>query len=78
MGYDLVQHLLISPHKVVVEGASDFTYLTVLSDFLEAHGRMDLDDRWSVVPVGGADLIPTFVALVGHNLDVTILIDSRR
>ena len=78
LGYDLVQHLLISPHNVVVEGTSDFTYLTVISDHLKEQGRIGLDERWSVVPVGGADLIPTFVALLGHHLDVTILVDSRK
>jgi hypothetical protein len=49
-----------------------------MSDFLEEQGRVFLDKRWSIVPVGGADLIPTFVALLGHHLDVTILIDARK
>src|SRR5205807_8524690 len=35
-------------------------------------------ERWSLVPVGGADLVPSFVALLGHHLEVTVLIDSRR
>jgi hypothetical protein len=62
----------------VVEGTSDFTYLTVISDHLVASGRPHLDPRWSIVPVGGADLIPTFVALLGVHLDMTVLIDSRK
>ena len=37
-----------------------------------------LDPRWSIVPVGGADAVPTFVALLGGHLDVTVLLDSRR
>jgi hypothetical protein len=28
--------------------------------------------------VGGADLIPTFVALLGNHLKVTVLVDSRK
>ena len=32
----------------------------------------------SIVPVGGADLIPTFVALLGNHLKVTVLVDSRK
>jgi len=78
LGYDLVQHLFIAPNNLVVEGTSDYTYLRVMSDFLEEQGRVFLDKRWSIVPVGGADLIPTFVALLGHHLDVTILIDARK
>ncbi len=41
-------------------------------------GRVGLDDRWSLVPVGGADLVPSFVALLGHHLEVTVLVDSRK
>ncbi len=78
LGYDLAQHLLIAPHNLIVEGTSDFTYLSVISDHLKSIDRIYLDDRWSIIPVGGADLIPTFVALLGIHLDVTVLIDSRK
>jgi len=79
LGYDLVQHLFISPHNLVVEGTSDYTYLSVISDYLKSLGtRPPLDDKWSIVPVGGIDLIPTFVALLGNHLDVTVLIDSQK
>lgn len=78
LGYDLVQHLFVAPHNLVVEGTSDYTYLSVISDFLKEKVRVCLDDRWSIVPAGGADLIPTFVALLGHHLDITILIDARK
>ena len=27
LGYDLVQHLFVSPNNIVLEGTSDFTYL---------------------------------------------------
>ena len=51
----------------------------VLSDYLKEHGAPhSLAAEWSVVPVGGADAIPTFVALLGQHLDVTVLVDSRR
>lgn len=79
LGYDLVQHLLIAPHNLVVEGTSDYTYLLTLSDhFAREGGREALDERWSVVPVGGVDLVPTFVALLGNHLDVTVLIDAQK
>lgn len=80
LGYDLAQHLFIAPHNLVVEGTSDYTYLKVMSDYFkhDVGSRTYIDDRWSIVPVGGADLIPTFVALLGNHLDVTVLIDSRK
>jgi hypothetical protein len=45
---------------------------------LSEAGRDSLDERWSIIPVGGADVIPTFVALLGHHLDVTVLLDARK
>lgn len=78
LGYDLVQHLFVAENNVVVEGTSDYAYLKLISDFLSGKGRTCLDPRWSIVPVGGADLIPTFVALLGNHLKVTVLVDSRK
>lgn len=78
LGYDLAQHLFVAPHNLVVEGTSDYTYLLLLSSFLKEKKREALDDRWSIVPVGGSDLIPSFVALLGSHLEVTVLLDSRR
>ena len=77
LGYDLAQHLLIGPNNVIVEGTSDWTYLTVFSTFLKEQSRRGLNEKWTLLPVGGADLIPTFVALLGHHLDVTVVVDSR-
>jgi predicted ATP-dependent endonuclease of OLD family len=79
LGYDIAQHLFISPHNLVVEGLSDYTYLSLISTFLSGKkGKKTLDSKWSIVPVGGADTIPTFVALLGNHLDVTVLVDSGK
>ncbi len=78
LGYDLVQHLFVAEHNLVVEGTSDYAYLKLISDYLASKGRKCLDPKWSIVPVGGADLIPTFVALLGNHLKVTVLVDSRK
>ncbi len=79
LGYDIAQHLFISPHNLVVEGLSDFTYLSLISTYLSGMaGRKTFDSRWSIVPVGGAGSIPTFVALLGNHLDVTVLINSGK
>lgn len=76
LGYDIAQNLYVGPDNLVVEGTSDFTYLTVLSDHLISLGRTGLDERWRILPAGGATNIPAFVALIGRDLDVTTLIDG--
>lgn len=78
LGYDLVQHLFVAENNLVVEGTSDYAYLKVISDYLSSNGRKHLNEKWSIVPVGGADLVPTFVALLGNHLNVTVLVDSRK
>ena len=78
LGYDLAQHLFVAHHNLVVEGTSDFTYLTVMSRHLIDEGREGLNEKWSLIPVGGADMVPTFVALLGNHLDVTVLVDSQK
>ncbi|WP_406464747.1 AAA family ATPase [Streptomyces sp. NBC_01622] len=76
LGYDIAQNLFVGPDNLVVEGTSDYTYLTLISDFLKEAGRTHLDDRWRILPAGGATNIPAFVALIGTNLQATVLIDS--
>ena len=79
LGYDLAQHLFIGSDNLVVEGSSDLIYLSVLSSHLIENGREGLNDRWTITPVGGADLVPTFVALLGRKkLDFSVFVDSRK
>ena len=60
LGYDLAQLLFTGPHQLIVEGSSDLIYLSALSDHLIGLKRTGLDSRWTIVPVGGADKVPTF------------------
>ncbi|MFF3313013.1 AAA family ATPase [Streptomyces sp. NPDC002952] len=76
LGYDIAQNLFVGPDNLLVEGTSDYTYLTLISDFLKEAGRTHLDDRWRILPAGGATNIPAFVALLGTSLQATVLIDS--
>lgn len=78
LGYDIAQNLLVTQHNLIVEGPSDFIYLTQFSGRLEETRKLLLDSRITIIPVGGADLIPTFVALLGNHLDVSVLVDSKR
>jgi predicted ATP-dependent endonuclease of OLD family len=76
LGYDIAQNLFVGPDNLLVEGTSDFTYLTLISDLLKDTERTHLDERWRILPAGGATNIPAFVALIGKNLDATVLIDG--
>lgn len=78
LGYSVSQHLFLgSGHHLAVEGSSDFVYLLRMSEhMMVAHG-MSLDPHFAVIPVGGVDNMPAFVALMGRRLKVTALIDGQ-
>lgn len=76
LGYDIAQSLFIGPNNLVVEGTSDFIYLTIMSQVASQMKKTALDSRWRILPSGGATNIPTFVSLVGPYLDITVLADS--
>lgn len=80
LGYEIYQALFIGPNSLVVEGASDLLYIQVVSSVLQSKGRVGLDARWTVTPVGGADKVPTFAALIGSQkkLNVATLIDFQK
>lgn len=76
LGYDIAQNLFVGPHNLVVEGTSDYIFLTIMSELCSESDRESLDGRWRILPAGGATNIPTFVSLIGPHLDVTVLADS--
>jgi predicted ATPase len=78
LGYDIAQHLFIAKDNLVVEGPSDFLFMQTISARLIEDRREGLDPRWSIMPLGGADVIPAFVALLGNHLDVTVVVDARK
>jgi len=79
LGYDLAQTLFIGPNSLIVEGVSDLLYLQTITGVLQAAGRQGLDSNWTITPVGGADKVPTFVALLGAQtkLNIVTLIDFQ-
>lgn len=79
LGYELYQNLFVGPASLVVEGVSDLLYLQAMSALLEANGREGLAKDWTITPVGGADKVPTYVALLGSNQGLTVatLIDFQ-
>jgi predicted ATPase len=77
LGYDVMQSLFIGNRNVLVEGVSDFIYLTMLSQHLGSLSRTVLLDDCRLLPAGGATNIPTFIALLGTKLDIVVLLDGN-
>lgn len=79
LGYDLAQTLFVGPNQLLVEGPSDLIYLGIARELLRASGGEALSEKWVIVPVGGADKISTFVALLGGNqLNIAVLMDVSK
>lgn len=77
LGYTIAQNLYVSPKNLLVEGISDLVYLNHFSSVLRMSGREGLSDDVTIVPVGGADKIATFISLMrGNELDVVCLLDT--
>ncbi|MWV30872.1 ATP-dependent nuclease [Rathayibacter iranicus] len=76
LGYDLSQNLFIGERNLLVEGPSDLAYLDVVGRHLRDLGREGLDERWRILPAGGASNVPAFVSLLGQKVSVTVLLDS--
>ena len=79
LGYSISQHLFLGVGShLLVEGGSDFVYLHRLTEHLVSVGRVGLDARFSIIPVGSVDNVPPFVALLGRRLEVSVLVDGRQ
>lgn len=77
LGYTIAQNLYVSPNNLLVEGISDLVYLNHFSSALKALGREGLSDDVTIVPVGGADKIATFISLMrGNELSPVCLLDT--
>jgi hypothetical protein len=62
-----------------VEGPSDILYIQAISALLQREGRPGLSDQWTMMPVGGASKVSTFVRLlVGQKgMQLATLIDIQ-
>ena len=77
LGYDIAQNLFISQNNLLVEGIADLVYLNYMSSILISKGREGLNEKITIVPVGGADKIVTFISLLrGNQLNIVCLLDT--
>jgi hypothetical protein len=77
LGYDIAQNLFIGNRNILLEGVADVIYLSVMSSHLASISRASLPDNVRLLPCGGATNIATFIALLGTQLDVVVLLDGN-
>ena len=77
LGYTIAQNLYVSEKNLLVEGISDLVYLSHFSLILNNLSRIGLNESITIVPVGGADKIATFISLMrGNKLNTVCLLDT--
>jgi energy-coupling factor transporter ATP-binding protein EcfA2 len=78
LGYEVSQTLFIGPGNLVVEGVSDFWYLSSVSEYIAERGGKALPPRLVTTPAGGAQKVSYMVSLLTANkLNVLVLLDSE-
>lgn len=79
LGYDIAQSLFIGSHNLIVEGITDFWYLSTISDLLNSAGRKGLSSKITITPAGGAQRVSYMVSLLSsQNLNVVVLLDDEK
>lgn len=78
LGYSLSQSLFVGAKNIVIEGGTDFWYLSAASEYLKANGQAGLKDGIVLTPAGGAQRTPYMTALLtAQQLRVVALFDSE-
>ena len=79
LGYDITQSLFIGKNNLVVEGVSDFWYLSSISEYLVEQNKNGLPPDLVVTPAGGAPKVSYMVALLtSQQLNVLVLLDAEK
>jgi energy-coupling factor transporter ATP-binding protein EcfA2 len=79
LGYNIAQALFVGGTNIVVEGVTDFWYLSAVSEQLAAQNRAHLPKDATLTPVGGAQKVSYMVALLASQaLNVVVLLDSEK
>ncbi len=77
LGLSWSQSLFLGQYNLVVEGVTDFWYLTTISTLLKEAGKEGLDEQLVITPAGGASKVAYVGTILhGQNLNVAVLLDS--
>src|SRR5690606_31666643 len=79
LGYDVAQSLFVGPNNLVVEGVTDYWYVSSVSGHFSDVGLPSLNPEVTMTPAGGAQKISYLVALLtSEELNVLVLLDSEK
>ena len=77
LGLAWSQSLFVGQYNLVVEGVTDFWYLTTVSSLLKDAGQKGIDDDLVITPSGGASKVAYIGTILhGQKLNVAVLLDS--
>jgi hypothetical protein len=78
LGYAVTQTLFIGDKNLVVEGVSDYWYLSSISEYITEQDGIALPPELVTTPAGGAQKVSYMVSLLtSHKLKVLVLLDSE-
>lgn len=78
LGYSLSQSLFVGSNNLIVEGVTDYWYLSTASEFLASKGHPSLPNNLTITPAGGAQKVGYMVALLSsERLRVLLLLDEE-
>lgn len=77
LGLSWSQSLFVGQYNLIVEGVTDFWFLTTISTMLQDSNLVGIDEQLVITPAGGASKV-AYVGTVlhGQKLDVMVLLDS--
>jgi AAA ATPase domain len=78
LGFSLSQSLFVGPDNLIVEGVTDYWFLSSASEYLSGIGKSGLPKALTITPAGGAQKIGYMVALLtSERLRVLVLLDEE-
>ncbi len=79
LGLSWSQSLFVGQFNLVVEGVTDYWFLTTISTLLKDAGEPGLDEQLVVTPAGGASKVAYVGTILhGQQLNVAVLLDSDK
>lgn len=77
MGLSWVQSLFMGPYNLVVEGVTDYWFLSTMSTLFKEAGEVGLNDDLVITPAGGASKVAYLATLLSaQRVKVAALLDS--
>lgn len=77
LGLSWSQSLFVGQYNLVVEGVTDFWFLSAVSEMLRQVGKTGLDEQLVITPAGGASKVAYVGTILhGQQLNVCVLLDS--